>query len=462
MSARSSRRRFLRRSGGAAGIVILASSRSAWTFQANEKVNLAHVGVGGRGRELLLTFSNLANSVVFCDVNESKATEMYRRFPDVPRVQDYRVMFEKWGKSIDGVVIATPDHTHAIITSAAIRAGKHVYTEKPLTRRVRESRVLRDLARQHRVATSMGNQGTASGPFRRALELIRQGTIGTVKEVHVWNDSGGGGHREGPKEEAKVPPYLNWDLWLGPAKYREFHPRWMAWHQWRDFGTGQLGNWASHTANLAFMALDVPSLWKEEGWPAGAKRVIPIEAKVEAINTLAFPRWEQVTWHVPARGKLPPVKFHWHNGSRAPGVRDFLEQMAGRELDWGDKGERRWADFAGCVIVGGEGKIHATGHNATFTLLPEEKFKDVQAKTPEKLERSTGHERDWLAACRGSKAAWANFEYAAPLNEFLQLGNVATQVEGPVEYDPVAGTVVNDPKTDALLGYEYREGWSLS
>jgi hypothetical protein len=453
------RRAFLRGTAlGGAGLVILSDSRSAYSAQANEKLRLAHIGCGGRGRELLLTFSEQEKSVAFCDVNEQKATEMYRKFPDVPKFYDFREMLDKMGKQIDAVVVATPDHTHAVATAAAIQAGKHVYTEKPLTRTVQESRVLRELAKKHQVASSMGNQGTASGPFRRALELIRDGTLGTIKEVRTWNDQGGAAHKEAPKEEAKIPPYLKWDLWLGPARFRPFHPRWLAWPSWRDFGTANLGNWASHTQNLAFMALKVDTLWYAD--PA-TKPIIRVEAKVDDIYKLSFPRWEHVRWDVPARGELPPISLHWHNGSSAPKMRDELEALIGRGLDWGDKGEKKWADWAGCLIVGTEGMIHATGHNATFVMLPEAKFKDVKKDNPEKVDRSQGHERDWLVACRGGKPAWANFDYAGPLTEFNMLGNVATQFASTLEYDPLAGRIMNNEEANRALQAEYREGWTL-
>lgn len=454
-----SRRNLLRRASTAgAGLVILKNASSVWSAQANERLNLAHVGVGGRGKELLGAFASMANQVAFCDVNESKATEMYRKFPAVPRFKDYRAMLDRMGNQIDGVVVATPDHTHAIISAAAIRAGKHVYTEKPLTRMVQESRILRALAREHKVATSMGNQGTASDPFRRALELIREGAIGRITEVHVWNDQGGAGHKQPPQGEVKVPFYLDWDLWLGPAKSRQFNPLWLNWSQWRDFGTSQLGNWASHTANLAFMSLKVDSLWYAD--PA-TKPIIRVEAKCDEINALAFPRWEMITWQVPARGELAPVPFYWYNGSRGPGMRDKIETMLGRGLDWGDKGEKKWADFAGCLIVGTEGNIHATGHNASFTMLPEDKFRDVKKNAPTTVDRSQGHERDWLAACRSGKKAWANYDYAGPLNEFLQLGNVATQFAGPIDYDPLTGRIVNREEANTALISEYRDGWKL-
>jgi len=459
MARQTTRRNFLRSAAcGGAGLVMLADSRSVRGAPANEKVNLAHVGVGGRGTQLLLDFSRLGNSVAFCDVNDQRAAGTYQRFPDVPRFHDFREMLDKMDRQIDAVVVATPDHTHAVASAAAIRAGKHVYTEKPLTRTVHESRTLRKLAAQYKVATSMGNQGTASHQFRRALELIRGGAIGTVKEVHTWNNQGGPDRNAPPEGQDETPADLKWDLWLGPARDRPFQFHWLSWHGWRDFGTGNLGNWASHSQNLAFMALKVDSLWHAD---AAAKPILRVEAKVSRINRLSFPRWELVHWEIPARGDLPPVSFYWHNGSSRPGIREQLEGLLGRDIDWGDKGEKKWADWAECLIVGTEGKILATAHNATFTMLPEEKFRDVDKNTLEQVDRSQGHESDWLAACRGGKPPWANFDYAGPLTEFNMLGNVATRFEGPLEYDPTAGKIVNRTEADGVLRSDYREGWSL-
>jgi hypothetical protein len=464
------RRSFLQNTAlGAAGLVVLRNARSAWGAEASSKLNLAHVGCGGRGRELIYSaFSKSENIVAMCDVNESKATEMYRKFPDVAKFQDFREMIDKKGKEIDAVVVATPDHTHAVASAYAIRAGKHVYTEKPLTRLVFESRALRELARKHKVATSMGNQGTASGQFRRGVELIRDGTLGEIKEAHVWNCGGGANHPEAPKEEAKIPPYLNWDLWLGPARSRPFNPKWLWWGSWRDFGTNQLGNWGSHSANLAFMALKVHELWLAEPsaslGPGPAKEphpVLRVEAKTSNLNRLSFPKWEQIRYEVPARAEFPPIVITWHNGRDIPGSREMLEKFAGIELDWGDKGDKKYKHHGGAVIVGAKGTIRATEHNQAIALVPEEAFKDVKKDAPEKLDPSQGHERDWLAACRGGKPAWANFDYASALNEFLQLGNVATQFEGKLEYDPVAMKIVNNAEADAALRCEYRQGWAL-
>jgi len=453
------RRRFLQSAaGGAASLLILGNSASVRGAVANTKLNLAMIGIGGRGRELAGGLGRAENMVALCDVNDQRAAKTYQMFPDAKKFHDFRVMFDEMGKQIDAVVVATPDHIHAVASAAAIRAGKGVYTEKPLTRTVHESRALRELARKYKVATSMGNQGTSSHQFRRAIELIRDGVIGTIKEVHTWNDQGGADQKKLPEGEEKIPEYLKWDLWLGPCRARPFHPKWMAWHSWREFGTANLGNWASHTQNLAFMAMKVDSLWHAD---PTSKPVLRVEAKVKEINRISFPRWELVRWDIPARGELAPISFYWHNGSSRPGMRDEIERLLGRGLDWGDKGAKRWADWAGSLIIGSEGKIYASGHNATFVMLPDEKFKDVQKNQPEKLERSQGHDQDWRLACRGGKAPWANFDYAGPLTEFNMLGNVATQFEGMLEYDPLAGKILNNPEADKALGAEYREGWSL-
>ena len=461
MSLRMNRRTFLGHSAGAAaGLVILRCAASARGAPANGKLNVALVGLGGRGEWFVDTIPKMENVVALCDVNEIKAAKAYAKYPDIRKFQDFRKMLDEMGKSVDAVVIATPDHTHAVISAAAMKAGKHVYCEKPLTRLVHESRVLRETARKQKVATQLGNQGTASEPFRRAVELIRGGVIGQVKEVYVWNNGGGPGATQPPQGTQPVPDTLKWDLWLGPAADRPFHADWLAkWHGWRDFATGQLGNWASHSANLAFMALSVDTLWRAD--PAkDPNPILGIEAKVSEINRLSFPKWEVIKFDIPARAGLPPITIQWHNGGSAPGSRDLLEAAMGEGLDWGDKGEKKWRDHAGTVIVGTEGKIHATGHNATFRLLPEEKFKDFKAPAPT-LPRSPGHEREWFDACRGGPAAMSNFDYGGPLAEFLLLGNLATQFDHKLQYDPVAGKIIGDDKADQGLRGEYRQGWTL-
>jgi hypothetical protein len=484
MMGMTTRRNVLKNAAaGATGLLILRNSKLAWSAAANERVNVAMVGVGGRGEWFVDTIPRMANVVAIVDVNQQKldkafehwagygkqysasaqdweqraGKEFLRLAENKPKTfADFRVMLEQMGKSVDAVVVATPDHSHAVASAAAIRAGKHVFCEKPLTRTVQEARTLRALARQYKVATTMGNQGTYCGPFRRAVELIRGGQIGDVTEVHVWN-TGGGVDRKAPPpaEGVPVPAYLNWDLWLGPAANRPYHPMWIQRHSWREFGTNALGNWGPHSANLGFIAMNVHELWLNE--PKEPRPIVRIEAKTSGINKLSFPKWEWVKWHVPARGSLPPITINWYNG-------EFPEARALRDraTAGGTEKDRSLWQFGGTFIVGTKGSIHTTAHNMSFRLLPEDQFKGVQRDRPETLENTRGPEQDWLAACRGGKEPWSTMAgYGSALNEFLMLGNVATQFDSAIEYDPAAGTVINNKQADALLKSEYREGWKL-
>ena len=459
MGRQISRRGVLRQAalgGGAA--VILADSASARTYKANEKLGVGLIGCAGRGGWFVGTVPRLENVVAMCDVDDRKAALSYKNLPGPPKFRDFRKMLDTFDKQIDAVTVATPDNTHAAISLWAMKRGKAVLCEKPLSHDVWESRAMREAARKYKVATQMGNQGTASGGFRRAMELIQDGTIGQVRDVYVYKDGGGPGNRPLPEGKMDIPKTLDWDLWLGPAAGREYHKRWMGWHTWRDFATGSLGNWASHSANLAFKALKIDSLWYAD--PKTRPR-IRIEAKVSAVSAHCHPTWEIITYEIPARGELPPVTLHWGNGSRAPGFRDTVEKTLGRHLDWGDHGRKRWDDHAGAVIVGAKGMVDTNGHNTTFSLAPAGDFKGVQTQRPEKLAPSRGHEREFFDAVKGGKRPWSHFGYAACLNEMLQLGNVATLFPGPLEFDPLACSITNNARADKALRREYRKGWTL-
>jgi predicted dehydrogenase len=461
MATQSTRRAFLRNAAaGGMGLLLLENGRAARSYAANERVNVAIVGVSGRGSWFSDTMPRISNVVALCDVNDRRAAPYYKAVPQAKTYYDFRKMLEEMDKQIDAVVVATPDNTHAVIAARAMRMGKGVYCEKPLTHDVYEARFLRDLAVEKKVATQLGNQGTASEAFRRAVELIWGGVLGDIQEVHVWNTNGGSGERPLPTDEHPVPDYLKWDLWLGPAQWRPYNSRWLEWSTWRDFATGQLGNWASHTMNLVFKGLKIDTLW-QSGPPPTEARTIRIEPEVSGVHPHNFPKWEILRYRIPPRGELPAITMNWYNGAgKAPQCRAHVEELIGYQLDWGDAGEKKWADHAGCVIAGTKGMIHSTGHNATFSLLPKDKFKDF-AGPARTLPRSPGHEQEWLNAVKGGPAAMSNFNYGGPLAEFVLLGNVATLVGKPIEYDPVAAKVVNAPEADAALKREYREGWAL-
>lgn len=463
MDLNINRRKFLKNTAlSGLGMLILKSSRSAFSYEANEKLNIALIGVGGRGTWFVNTVPKLGTNVVaMCDVNERKADLSFKKIPQARKFHDFRRMLDEMNKNIDAVVVATPDNTHAVATAAAIRAGKGVYCEKPLTHDIKEARTLRKLAAECKVATQMGNQGTSSEAFRRAVELVQAGVIGDVREVHAWNTGGGPGDRPVPTDEHNLPEYLHWDLWLGPAKYRPYNSRWIDWwHGWRDFGTGQLGNWASHTMNLPFKALKLDTLWNQQSG-SSVKNIIRLEAEVSGVHKHSFPKWEIIRYDFPARIDMPPVRINWYNGpGQAPGPRIMIEQLLKRRLDWGDAGEKKWQDHAGCLLIGTKGMIHSTGHNMSFTLLPEEKFKDFEGP-PKTLTRTRGQEREWLDACKGGPQTMSNFNYADPLTEFVLLGNIATFVGDTIEFDPIEMKIINNLPTNAALEREYRSGWSL-
>jgi len=463
---RLNRRDFL--SGAAAGgaaFFILGNAVSLRTYAANEKLNVALVGVAGRGSWFVTAIPNIGQNVVaMCDVNEYRAARAFEAFPKAAKYNDFRKMLDEMDKQIDAVTVAVPDNTHAVISAAAINRGKAVLCEKPLTHDIFESRALRKMAAEHKVATQMGNQGTASRGFREAVEIIWAGVLGQVRQVHVWNTGGGAGPRARPSEVHPVPEYLHWDLWLGPARWRQYNSRWLNWHTWRDFATGNLGNWASHTMNVVFKGLKIDTLWlgragQNEQVPT--KATISVEAQVSGYHELTFPKTEVIRYDIPARSQMDAVRINWYNGGgRAPGPRQEIERMMGRRLDWGDAGQKKWQDHAGCLLVGTRGMLHSNGHNTSYTLLPKAKFEGFEKPEPV-LPPSRGHEAEWVDACKGGPPAMSNFDYAGPLAEFVLLGNVATQVEGRIEFDPMAMKVLNNDRADRALTREYRRGWSL-
>ncbi len=460
MNWQTDRRGFLKGAvSAAAGWSILQNGRSASSYQANEKLNIALVGVGKRGRYHLRTIPRIGqNLVAICDANQQRSEESSGKLPDVPTYQDFRKMLDEMDRQIDAVVVATPDHTHAVIAAAAMRRGKHVFCEKPIAHDVGEARALRQIARQRKVATQMGNQGMATDSFRRTLELIQEGAVGEIREVHVWYVFGGSGPIKRPTERPPIPEHLDWDLWLGPAPFRPYHPRYVTgWGGWRDFSTGMLGGGGSHSINLAFKALNLGALWQDSSEANGPIRV---EAETSERCLESFPRWQILRFDFPARGPLPPVRMNWYNAQEPElkrlGVWQRLEQIAGRSLEWKDS----WTPRSGSLLVGSKGVVHTNAHNSICALLPESDFPDAGGP-PRTLPRSGSHEREWLQACRGAGTPLSNFDHSGPVIELLLLGNVATLVDQPLEFDPVACKIVNNQEANRALRPIHREGWSL-
>jgi predicted dehydrogenase len=402
----------------------------------SERLNVAVIGVGGRGRANLNAVAN-ENIVALCDVDSTRLGQAAERFPRAERFADYRQLFDRV-RTLDAVVVATPDHHHAPATAIALRLGKHVYCEKPLTHSVHEARTIAALAREHRVATQMGNQGHSSENSHRVVELIRAGVIGPVREVHTWTDRPGTWWPQGldrPKRTLDLPANLNWDVWLGPAPPRPYHSAYVPfrWRGWWDFGTGSLGDMACHIMDVAFWSLRL-------GLPEW------VEGDQEGMTTESGPRACTIRYQFPDRGDMPPVRLTWYDGGRLP-PRELAGQNVGAN---------------GSLFIGTEGRKLLVGHGRDFTLLPRERFADV--RLPERTLRPPegGHHAEWLRACRDRNVTTgSNFAYAAPMTEAVLLGNVALRVGRRIEYNADTGRANNEPRADRYLSREYRRGWSL-
>jgi predicted dehydrogenase len=448
----SSRRSFLRRATwAAAAFQVVPGHILGLRGQTppSEKLNLAGIGVAGQGGSDLTQFHNLEQNIVaLCDVDWAHADGSFRKYPKARAWKDYRKMLDEQ-KDIDAVVVATPDHQHAFATMHALRLGKHVYCEKPLTHSVWEARQIARAAREHKIATQMGNQGQASEETRRLCEMLWDGAIGPVREVYIWTDrpSNGlfgeywpqGGAR--PKDTPPVPSTLEWDLWLGPAPPRPYHPAYLPfkWRGWCDFGTGALGDIGCHAMDPAFRALKL-------GPP------LSVESSSTRVNDEMYPLASMVTYHFPARGELPPVKLVWSDGGLRPSRPPELEE--GRELG-----------ATGALYIGDKGKI--VSQRMRYQLLPETRAKEY-GEPPKKLPRSIGHYREWLVACRGGQAAGSNFDWAGPLTEAVLLGNVALRTALREEltrqkllWNSAALKFTNSETANRFLRRSYRPGWSL-
>jgi predicted dehydrogenase len=432
----TSRREFLKVGTAVAGAVWVAPRFAiARTRQANEKLNIAIIGAGGQGAGNLRNVAS-ENIVALCDVDEQRAGESFSAYPQAKRYKDFRKMLDEMHHQIDAVVVSTPDHTHAVASVAAMKLGKHVYCEKPLTHNIHEARVMREVAARQRVVTQMGNQGHSNTAARQAMEIIRRGVIGPVREVHAWTDRPiwpQGTDR--PKEAEPVPRSLDWDLWLGPAPYRPYHSAYVPfkWRGWWDFGTGALGDMACHVLDVAFWALELVD-------------PVTVEAEVSDRNKETYPKWSIIRYEFPARGSLPPCKLVWYDGGKKPPQ----ELAPGVELP-----------SNGTILVGEKGTlVTLDAYGGTYKLLPEKEFEGF--KPPElTMPVSPGHHKEWILACKGEGKAMSNFDYAARLTETVLLGNVAIYAGQKIEWDAQNMRVKNVPEANAVLKREYRKGWVL-
>jgi predicted dehydrogenase len=439
---------------GSMGALVLGAAACATGEKKDEKVvwpsdkiNLAFVGIGEMGGNNLKKLKD-QNIVALCDVDwREKQEKSFQAFPKAKRYRDFRIMLEKQ-KDIDAVVICTPDHSHGVIAAMAIKMGKHVYVEKPLAHSVFEAREITRLAKEYGVQTQMGNQGHSWESIRQFYEHIKAGTIGKVTEVHAWCDRPAGGgivsfpHGiERPTGEFRIPRQLDWDLWLGPAQDRPYHPAYlpMKWRGFIDFGGGAMGDFGCHTLDPAFWALDLGS---PESVIANTTNLLP-EVKYDTYPTASI-----ITYQFPERNMQPPVKLTWYDGGLCPLPDDRLRDI-------------KFDDYA-ALLIGEKGIIIHGSHGAGgFEVRLFDKSQQVETP-PQLIERTKGHHADWLEAIKTGKPSSANFNYGGPLTETVLLGTAATLFRNQeLLWDSNSMRVTNFEPANAVIKPEFRSGWNI-
>ena len=424
-------------------------------LSANDKVNIAVVGAGGRGADNVADLLPCGvNIAALADCDEKRAAETFKGHPAAKKYSDWRRMFDQ-AKDFDAVLVATPDHNHAIVSVAAMRLGKHVYCEKPLARTIWEARQMARAARESgesRVMTQMGTQGHAFEGTRRAVEVIRSGAIGEVRELHVWTDRPAGWRPQGvtrPKTSEPVPAGMNWDVWLGPAPARPYNPAYapFVWRGFWDFGTGAIGDMGIHNLDTAFWALELT-----------APTSVEVKAASQSVNDPAMkdsaPLWSIIEFLFPSRKGKPPVKMTWYDGGKLPAMELF-------------QGEPMISRDGGSLVIGSKGTLFTRtwhgGHDESdmFVLLPRRQFEGFRLPGPS-LPRTKSHHQEWIDSIRGPAKCHSNFGYAAVLTESLLLGNVALRTGKRIEWEASRLIARGVPEAGPFIRPETRTGWTIS
>jgi predicted dehydrogenase len=458
---------------GALGYLLTGHAASVRrAYGANEKIRVAGIGIGGKGGSDIEQAGAVMEVVALCDIDGERLNAAGGKWPSAKKYFDYRKLFDEAAKEFDAVTVSTADHSHAPASVLAMRLGKHVYCQKPLTHTVWEARLMREVAAKEKVCTQMGNQGSALNGLRRAVELIHAGALGAVREAHVWTNRPAHYWKQAPDitsrpKEAPVPKHVHWDEFIGPAPMRPYavrdddrakdkkkpayHP-----HDWRgywDFGTGALGDMACHTANMAFRALKL-------GAP------VAVVAEAGEINAETYPAWAHIQYIFAARGDMPACTLHWYEGKRDGKLVLPPEALLAKLLKKGEK-----LVDSGSILVGDKGTLFSpSDYGAQFRLTPEDAFASLQLAKPEKNPEGVDKDQDpfmkkeWANAIRSNKPALAssNFDYAGQLTETMLMGNIAVRFAGKkLEWDAAKMRFTNSKDATKLVSKEYRKGWDF-
>lgn len=438
--SRSNRRNFLKTTAAlGAGYWALGGLTPRESRSALETINFASIGVGGKGDSDSADAGRAGNMVAICDIDDQQLNRAGTKWEKAKKYHDFRKMFDEMGKSIDAVTVSTPDHTHAIASVMAMKQGKHCFTQKPLTKSVYEARVMAQVARENKVATQMGNQGTAENSLREAAAVVQSGVLGKVTAVHVWtNRPVWPQGKDRPTDTPPVPSHIHWDEFLSCAPKRPYHPDYhpFKWRGWWDFGTGALGDMACHTLNMPYMALDL----KDPVW---------IQAETSGHNKETFPGWSIINYLYPATDKRGEIKFTWYDGKKLP-----PQELLGDAKMEG----------SGCLVIGDKGKLYAPGDYA------EKGIQMLGGIEKPKVEwvKSPGHFNEWVRAIKGGEPARSNFpDYSGGLTETVVLGNLAVWAAAEpglgkkIEWDAKKMEATNAPEVAHIVKPELKNGYSL-
>lgn len=440
MPRQTNRRQFLQTTAATGvGFWVAGGLQAAESKSPNERIRIACVGVGGKGSSDSSDAGNHGDIVAICDIDDKTLDGASKKFTNAKKYNDFRKMFDEMAGSIDAVTVSTPDHNHAAIAAMAMRLGKHCFCQKPLTHSIYEARVLGEIAREKKVATQMGNQGTANDSLRKAAAVIKSGALGKISEVHIWTNRPIWDQGEKRPPEAPVPPHVHWEEWIGPAPYRPYavgyHP--FAWRGYWDFGTGALGDMACHTVNMPFMGLNL-------------RDPTSVQARTSGHNKDSYPKWSIINFEFPANDQRSAVKMTWYDGGKKPGK----ELLDGKQ-----------PAVSGALIIGDKGKLYAPGDYAENPL---ELFGGISEPKVEFV-KSPGHFEEWIRAIKGGEQAMSNFpDYAGPLTETILLGNLAVwaapsanEMGKKIEWDAKNIKATNAPEVEEVIRPKYREGYKL-
>ncbi len=422
------RRVFLKSTLLAAASSVVRSQSATRSISANEKLNIGMIGTANQADYDLKNVSS-ENIVALCDVDDKLLDAAIAKYPSATRYNDFRKLLEQ--KDIDAVVIAIPDHSHAVAAVAALQSGRDVYCEKPLARTISEARVITETARRQKRITQIGTQIHAGNNYRQVVELVQSGAIGPVNEVHVWVSATYGG-KTLPTDTPPVPAPLHYDLWLGPAEYRPYNPEYVPfkWRNWWVFGGGALADFGCHY-------MDLPH------WALGLRAPISAEAEGPSVDPECPPPWMIVHYEYPARDTAPAVKLTWYHGGKQPSLLT-PEQAA------------KWK--SGVLFIGAKGSLISDYNN--HLLLPENEFATF-VHPAQTIPNSIGHHKEWIQACKNRTATTCNFDYSGPLTEAALLGNVAFRAGCKIEWDSQKMKARNCPAADEFIHHHYRKGWSI-